>query len=122
MASDSAGTGLNKGISGVEVVGALKKEDSGPGRSAADGVDSLAAGNSAAGSEVSRPVETITEMGDCVTEVEVCDRFVERCLGRAKYGLLGATGGRAPREAAVSISDTIATIGAIIPEYDVALM
>ena len=51
------------------------------------------------------PVERIVELRDRVTGREVYDRFAERCLGSAGYGLLGAGGGLAATDHSLPISD-----------------
>lgn len=85
-------------------VGAVPEEEYGAGGYAAEVADGVARDASAAG----------PGMRNCVAG-EVCDRFAERCLGSARYGLLGATGGRPPTEVRLCISDTHAKMGPTTP-------
>lgn len=107
---------------GADIAAVLVEEDVGHGIPAAEVAAGLTRDASAAGSELAGIVVLIAELKNCVTDEEVGDRFAERCFGSARYGLLGATGGRPPTEASDCISDTHAKIGLTTPAYDVALM
>ena len=121
LGSDGAGTGADKGRTETLHVGAPVKEGSASGISATEVVEGLTRVFPAIESDMSKFVERIVDSRSCVTRDELYVRFADRCLGSARYGLLGATGGRPPTEARDCISDAHAKIGSTTPAFDVAL-